>query len=107
MHLRPNPITEMSSVTGPWLPQMRSPWVTPKGPLMDAKEAGGPEVVEGEEEEDTKVSFQSCYLSECPLQCLIQYIFLKIKIDCKSVDIKIVSIKKYKQTVQLFHTFQH
>lgn len=57
MHLRPNPITEMSSATGPWLPQMRSPWVTLRGPLMDAKGAGGPEVVEEEEEEDTKVSF--------------------------------------------------
>ncbi|KAL0176638.1 hypothetical protein M9458_028968, partial [Cirrhinus mrigala] len=54
MHLRPNLTTEMSSVTGPWPLQMRSPWVTPKGPLMDAKGVEGPGVVEAEEEEDTK-----------------------------------------------------
>lgn len=56
MHQKQSLTTEMSLATGHLPPQMRSQWVTPKEPQMDAKGVVGPEAVGGEEEVDTNVS---------------------------------------------------
>lgn len=77
MHQKQSLTTETNLATGHWPPQMRSRWVTPKEPQMDAKGAGGREAVGGEEEVDTKVSNALSKAITAPMFKINKILFLK------------------------------